>query len=339
MRQLLTKISFSFYTTLFIFILYVLIFTITACLIYTVIGLGWFDEESLNPMLLTLAACFLVGTTISIIWGHKMLKNVRIFTGAMDQLASGDFSVRLNMTHPLEYQLLSDNFNRMAEQLAGIQVLRTDFINHFSHEFKTPIVSIKGFAQILKDDTLSKEYLTIMIEEADRLSTLATNVLMLSNIESQTLLVDRQRFNLGEQLRQCILMFEPKLIKKDILLLATIEDEDIYANKELLNQVWLNLLDNAIKFVPIGGKIEVSMGSYEADLTVMIADNGCGIAKETLPKIFDKFYQEDHSRKTMGNGLGLSIVKKIILLHQGEITCESIPNQRTIFTIRLPKSL
>ena len=343
MRQLLTKISFSFYTTLFIFILYVLIFTITACLIYTVIGLGWFDEESLNPMLLTLAACFLVGTTISIIWGHKMLKNVRIFTGAMDQLASGDFSVRLNMTHPLEYQLLSDNFNRMAEQLAGIQVLRTDFINHFSHEFKTPIVSIKGFAQILKDDTLSKEereeYLTIMIEEADRLSTLATNVLMLSNIESQTLLVDRQRFNLGEQLRQCILMFEPKLIKKDILLLATIEDEDIYANKELLNQVWLNLLDNAIKFVPIGGKIEVSMGSYEADLTVMIADNGCGIAKETLPKIFDKFYQEDHSRKTMGNGLGLSIVKKIILLHQGEITCDSIPNQRTIFTIRLPKSL
>lgn len=103
--------------------------------------------------------------------------------------------------------------------------------------------------------------------------------------------------------------------------------------------MWLNLLDNAIKFVPIGGKIEVSMGSYEADLTVMIADNGCGIAKETLPKIFDKFYQEDHSRKTMGNGLGLSIVKKIILLHQGEITCESIPNQRTIFTIRLPKSL
>ena len=132
MRQLLTKISFSFYTTLFIFILYVLIFTITACLIYTVIGLGWFDEESLNPMLLTLAACFLVGTTISIIWGHKMLKNVRIFTGAMDQLASGDFSVRLNMTHPLEYQLLSDNFNRMAEQLAGIQVLRTDFIRDFS---------------------------------------------------------------------------------------------------------------------------------------------------------------------------------------------------------------
>ena len=325
MRQLLTKISFSFYTTLFIFILYVLIFTITACLIYTVIGLGWFDEESLNPMLLTLAACFLVGTTISIIWGHKMLKNVRIFTGAMDQLASGDFSVRLNMTHPLEYQLLSDNFNRMAEQLAGIQVLRTDFINHFSHEFKTPIVSIKGFAQILKDDTLSKEereeYLTIMIEEADRLSTLATNVLMLSNIESQTLLVDRQRFNLGEQLRQCILMFEPKLIKKDILLLATIEDEDIYANKELLNQVWLNLLDNAIKFVPIGGKIEVSMGSYEADLTVMIADNGCGIAKETLPKIFDKFYRVDESRKSDkgGAGLGLAITKEIVELHDGNI--------------------
>ena len=137
-----------------------------------------------------------------------MIATICQFIEATNRLASGDFSARLNITHPPEYRVLSDNFNHMAEELAGIEVLRTDFINNFSHEFKTPIVSIKGFAEILKDPTLSQEerdeYLDIVIEESTRLSALATNVLTLSKVEGQTILTNQQSFNLGEQIRQCV---------------------------------------------------------------------------------------------------------------------------------------
>ena len=290
---------------------------------------------------ITLVSCIIIGFIIFAIASRKVIATICQFIEATNRLASGDFSARLNITHPPEYRVLSDNFNHMAEELAGIEVLRTDFINNFSHEFKTPIVSIKGFAEILKDPTLSQEerdeYLDIVIEESTRLSALATNVLTLSKVEGQTILTNQQSFNLGEQIRQCVLMLDSKLEKKEILLQADIQDINIFANKEMLNQVWLNLLDNAIKFTPTQGIIEVIVQEKESDVLVTISDTGCGITDQALPKIFDKFYQEDRSHATMGNGLGLSIVHEIVTLHKGNIKCMSTVSKGTTFVVSLPK--
>ena len=348
MKKFLSKITFKVNLTIYIaswlFIMYLITTAITWVLISLIISLGWINEDvKKNPFIIitiTLVACIIIGTFIAPLASRKIFKSIKKFMNAMNQLASGDFSARLNITHPPEYKVLSENFNRMAEELGGIEVLRTDFINNFSHEFKTPIVSIKGFAEILKDDRLTKEerneYLDIVIEESTRLSSLATNVLTLSKVETQSILTDKQFFNLGEQLRQCILILDSKLIKKDIILNLDIHDYFISGNKEMLNQVWLNLLDNAIKFSLPQGIVEVRMKEQNDSIIVTITDTGCGITKDSLPKIFDKFYQEDASHGTMGNGLGLSIVHKIVTLHKGTIKCESTISKGTSFTISLP---
>ena len=289
---------------------------------------------------ITLVSCMLVGVIVSSCSSRVVLKNIREFIEATEKLSRGDFSARLNIKKPPEFQILSKNFNAMAEELGGIEVLRTDFINNFSHEFKTPIISIKGFAEILKDDDLSKEekneYLDIIIEESKRLSSLATNVLNLSKIETQVILNDIQRFNIGEQIRQSILLLDSKFQAKNILLDINIEDCYINGNKEMLNQVWVNILENAIKFNRENGIVSVNIKKKEENIFIHISDTGLGIAKESIPKIFDKFYQVDTSHSTNGNGLGLAIVKKIVELHNGTIKCDSIVSKGSKFTIMLP---
>ena len=344
MKAIKKRISLTLYFSLSLFVMYLITFAITAALMSFSLLFGWINESTCEKpiiiMLITLVSCIIVGTIISTVASKRMLSSVRLFMDAMNQLASGDFSARLNITHPPEYELLSENFNHMAEELAGIEVLRTDFINNFSHEFKTPIVSIKGFAEILKDDSLTKEereeYLDIVIEESTRLSNLATNVLTLSKVEAQSILSDQQLFNIGEQIRQCVLLLETKLEKKQLILNADIQDYHYFGNKEMLNQVWLNILDNAIKFTSQNGIIDISMKKVSNSIVITISDTGVGIAAEAIPKIFDKFYQEDTSHATMGNGLGLSIVYKIIHLHKGSIVCESTLSRGSSFTIELP---
>ncbi len=345
MRNLLNKISLSLHTALVILFIHLITLAVTWVLLYMGISFNWIHESIQdNPLIvigITIISCIIIGSIISVIASRKMLVSIRQFIEATTKLASGDFSARLNMTHPPEYNILSENFNHMAEELAGIEVLRTDFINNFSHEFKTPIVSIKGFAEILKDPTLSQEerdeYLDIVIEESTRLASLATNVLTLSKVEGQAILSHQQHFNLGEQIRQCVLMLDSKLEKKEILLQADIHDDIIFGNKEMLNQVWLNLLDNAIKFTPSQGIIEICTQEKDDQVIVKISDTGCGIDAQALPKIFDKFYQEDRSHATMGNGLGLSIAHEIVTLHKGSIHCASTVFKGTTFTVSLPK--
>ncbi|MDB8542072.1 HAMP domain-containing sensor histidine kinase [Turicibacter sanguinis] len=237
MKAIKKRITLTLYFSLSLFVMYLITFAITGALMSFSLLFGWINESTCEKpiiiiMLITLVSCIIVGTIISTVASKRMLSSVRMFMDAMNQLASGDFSARLNITHPPEYELLSENFNHMAEELAGIEVLRTDFINNFSHEFKTPIVSIKGFAEILKDDSLTKEereeYLDIVIEESTRLSNLATNVLTLSKVEAQSILSDQQLFNIGEQIRQCVLLLETKLEKK------TVNSECRYSRLSLL---------------------------------------------------------------------------------------------------------
>ncbi len=343
-KKIGSRLSLPLLFSLAVFFIFLITVIVTGLLFYLadVFGLineGIIRDRTVLPLLI-LIACIIIGTAISAVTSRRMVKSIRIFIDATDRLASGDFSMRLKLTRPPEFRILSENFNRMAEELGGIEILRTDFVNNFSHEFKTPIVSIKGFAEMLKHDDLPKEerdeYLDIVIEESARLASLASNVLELSKIETQTILTDKKSFNAGEQLRQCLLLLTAKFEKKQLALNVDLHDYELEGNKELLNQVWLNLLDNAIKFTPEGGEIGISMNRKNGRITFGFRDNGPGISPEALPKIFDKFYQQDTSHSTAGNGLGLTIVSKIVQLHGGTITCDSFPSQGTLFTVTLP---
>ncbi|MEK3669946.1 MULTISPECIES: sensor histidine kinase [unclassified Paenibacillus] len=345
-KRLTGKIGLSLYFSLAVFIIFLITVLITGVLVYLLTVFGVLNERIIQDFkvltFITLIACIMIGTVTSGLASRRMLKSIRTFIDATNQLAGGDFTTRLRLNNPPEFKILSANFNRMADELGGIEILRTDFINNFSHEFRTPIVSIKGFAEILKDDELSKEerneYLDIVIEESTRLAALASNVLSLSKVEAQTILTGREPFNVGEQIRQCVLLLHPKMEKKHISITANVQDYEVPGNKEMLNQVWLNLLDNAIKFTPEHGEIEVSMRQAEDMIEISFRDNGAGISAAALPRVFDKFYQQDTSHSTAGNGLGLTIVRKITELHGGTVTCDSVPLQGTTFTLLLPAS-
>jgi len=300
--------------------------------------LGGFGRFSL--ILIVLLASVIIGTIISPILGRIALAPIRKVIAAINRLADGDFTTRLSVGGPPEIRELSNSFNRMAEELGSIELLRTDFINNFSHEFKTPIMSIKGFAEMLKYGDLTEEerneYLDIVIKESNRLATLATNVLDLSKIEKQTILSDRQEFDLGEQLRRCILMLESKWVQKQLSLSVEIQDVKYIGNEDLLGQVWLNLLDNAVKFTPEGGDISILLEREAENAVFVIHDNGTGISEEAMSHIYEKFYQGDTSHATAGNGLGLTLAKKVIELHGGSIACRSTLCEGTEFTVLLP---
>lgn len=282
----------------------------------------------------------LIGTVLSILIGHIPLKPINHLISGMSELAHGNFSVRLKTNVPGEFKNIVNNFNAMAEALESTEILRNDFINNFSHEFKTPIVSIRGFAKILKDNNLTQkerdEYLDIIISESTRLSTLANNVLNLSKLESQTSLSQTLEFNISEQIRKCILLLENRWEEKDIDLDIDLAEIIYDGNEELMTQVWVNLLDNAIKFTPEHGQIKIRLSREHSSLIFCISDNGCGIAPDQQAHIFDKFYQGDTSHSSSGNGLGLSVVQKVISLHHGNIIVSSLPNEGTTFTIFLP---
>jgi signal transduction histidine kinase len=273
------------------------------------------------------------------------LRPFRTVIRAMDRLASGDFSVRVSFTNPAlpyEFYELQDSFNKMAEELGNTEILRSDFVHNFSHEFKTPINSMRGFAKLLQKGGLTeeeqKEYLAIIVHESERLSALATNVLNLTKIENQTIATEKAEYDLAEQLRRTVLMLEPKWSAKNLEPDIDIPDRlPFTANADLLNQIWINLLDNAIKFSRDGGTLGVSLRENAAHVICSVRDTGIGMDDATKKHIFDKFYQGDTSHATEGNGIGLAVVKKIVDLYNGTIDVDSEPGKGSVFTVTLPK--
>jgi len=270
------------------------------------------------------------------------LKPVNRIINTMNRLAAGDFKTRMkfkNATppHPAVKEF-ADSFNKMAEELENTELLRGDFINNFSHEFKTPIVSIMGLANLLEVGNLTEEqrvqYARAIREESMRLTSMASNVLNLTKVESQTILTDVSRFNLSEQVRSAILLLEEKWTSKSIELRLDFNEYDVYANEELLMQVWINLIDNAVKFTPNGGTISLDITDEGECLSVRISNTGDAIPPEKMEKIFNKFYQVDESHATKGNGIGLAIVKRIVNLHSGSVGVVS-EDGVTTFTVTL----
>lgn len=278
---------------------------------------------------------------ITFFFSRHLLKKIARLTTAISRVAKGNFQVTLNEAHAAPLKEVVRDFNKMVQELQGVETLRRDFINNFSHEFKTPIVSIAGFAKLLKRGRLNEvqraEYLDIIEEESLRLSYMATNVLNLTKIENQQILTDCTEYNLSEQLRASILLLERKWTKKNLTIAPEFSEYRITANEELLKQVWINLLDNAIKFSPAGGTVTVRISAQQENLTVTVGNTGSTIDSENLPKIFNKFYQADESHSSEGNGIGLAIVKRVTELHGGSVTAVS-QSDRTVFTVTLPKT-
>lgn len=304
--------------------------------IFPWVGRPYFHFAILTLLLMST----IIGTTLAALFGHRTLKPVRDLIAATREIANGNFAVRVNLPGPDEVQELGNSFNKMAQELASIETLRADFINNFSHEFKTPIVSIRGFAKLLKKDTLSRalrdEYIDIIITESERLTTLATNVLALSKLDNQGIITERTSFQLDEQIRRVILVLEPEWRKKDLNLQVELDPLLFSGNEELLQQAWLNLIQNAIKFTPQGGKIAVILMDTDDTVTVRITDNGIGMDEITKQHLFDRFYQGDRSHTGEGNGLGLALVKRIVELSAGTIGVKSQPGTGSSFTVELP---
>lgn len=284
-----------------------------------------------------------VGIFVALVASKVPLKPIRTLINCMDRLALGDFSVRASVGKVMAlyppYIGVTESFNKMAAQLENTELLHMDFINNFSHEFKTPIVSIAGFAKLLKRGKLTEaqrqQYLDAIEEESLRLSYMATNVLNLTKVENQTILTDLEVFNLSEQIRSCVLLLEPKWSKKELELQLEFREYSIQASEELLRQVWINLLDNAIKFAPQGHEIRLSIRQLPEGLQVEVANTGSRIPPDKLDRIFDKFYQADESHASQGNGVGLAIVKRIVTLHGGRVFVRSSA-EKTCFTVELP---
>lgn len=307
-----------------------------------------FSQDVLTPtgtLLLMSVISLIAGALVAALSGKLYLQPVNRFIDQMNRLAAGDFKARIQFGKPIAshptFREIEGSFNKMAEELESTEMLRSDFINNFSHEFKTPIVSITGFAKLLKRGDLTpeqqREYLDIIETESLRLAAMATNVLDMTKVENQTILTDVTKFNLSEQIRGCVLMLlEGKWKKKDIDFSVEFEEHTVMGNEELLKHVWINLLDNAIKFSPEGGTVAVGIKEQSDTLTVTVCNTGSEIPKEQLGKIFNKFYQADESHSTEGNGIGLALVKKITELHNGSVSVCS-ENGITSFSVILPK--
>jgi len=226
-------------------------------------------------------------------------------------------------------------------ELDGIELFRNDFINNFSHEFKTPIISIRGFAKELQygdpDPAQRQEYAKIIAEEADRLAKLSTNVLELSKLENQQIITNRTKFYLDEQLRQCILLHESEWSRKNIEIIPELAEVRIESNEEILSHVWMNLIHNAIKFTSENGTVTVTLTAGETHATVRISDTGIGMSEEVRAHVFEKFYQGDASHHRSGYGIGLTMAHRAATLCGGTITVESTPGVGSTFTVVLPR--
>lgn len=324
-----------------IFIIMMISTSLVICIILVFHRIGLYKMGTGHAAMVTFAIiCTIVGTVLSFLFSRIPLKPIRKVITAIDKLAAGDFTTRLHLTGPDEILRLNESFNNMAEELGSVEMFRTDFINNFSHEFKTPVVSISGFAKILKRQDLTEkernEYLDIIISESDRLTELTKNVLMLSKIENQLILSDVNEFNITEQIRRVVALFGKQWNDKEIEIIFEAEEYLYCGNQEMLSQVWVNLVDNAIKFSPEKSNITIAVNNAGNNIIVSISDEGKGLSEPELKHMFDRFYQGDISHAVKGNGLGLTLTKKIIELHKGTITAENIENSGTMFKVVLP---
>ncbi|MCL1820807.1 MAG: HAMP domain-containing histidine kinase [Oscillospiraceae bacterium] len=279
---------------------------------------------------------------------YTVERPVKRILDATRRLTHGDFTVRIepfgipypaSLERKNEFDAIIEDFNKMAEELGGIETLRTDFIANVSHELKTPLAVIQNYSTMLQDTNLSEEtrveYAKTITGATGRLSELITNILKLNKLENQQIYPEAREYNLGEQLRECLLDFEDAWGQKNLDIDEDIDDVTVKADEELLILVWNNLFSNAVKFTDAGGKISVSLKNENGFAVARVSDTGRGIPQDVGRRIFEKFYQGDNSHAAQGNGLGLALVKRVVDIMGGEITVESAVGRGSTFIVKL----
>ncbi|MEG0257667.1 MAG: HAMP domain-containing sensor histidine kinase [Christensenella sp.] len=284
--------------------------------------------------------CAMIGAMLMLIAVTQITKPVKRLTRATKEVAKGNFDVSVDYDSSDEIGQLTHHFNLMTRELKNMEYLRKDFVSSVSHEFKTPIASIQGFARLLKTKDLSREefdeYTDVIISESNRLSKLSSNLLRLSRLENQAIPEASTQFSLDEQIRRTLVLLENEWSGKNLELDIDMQDILYTGNEEMLQQIWINLLSNAIKFSHDGGVLWVRLTTAGNSAKVEIADNGAGISAQAQERIFEKFYQGDTSHSSDGNGLGLAIVKQILDSCGGSISVDSRVGEGTKFTVLLP---
>ena len=283
-----------------------------------------------------------LGGGLSIIMSRYFLRPVTRMGRAMERVAAGDFTVRLDNPGALgEMRDSYAHFNTMTRALAATETLQSDFISNVSHEFKTPINAIEGYAMLMQDagndPALQREYADKILLSTRRLSELVNNILLLSKVDNQTMPLEKHPYRLDEQLRRAILLLERKWTQKQIEWDVDMDEATYTGNESLMLHVWVNLLDNAIKFDPVGGEIRLRLHCESTCIRITVSDNGPGIPKDQQSAIFERFYQADGSHKSEGNGLGLALARRIVRMCGGEISVSSEPGKGSCFTVELPR--
>lgn len=297
-------------------------------------------KSHLYPLFLMLL-CIAIAALLAAVFLDDRIKPIHRVNEAMKRVSKGDFSERVDDSKCTgEIRELVQSYNHMAEELSGIEMFREDFINNFSHEFKTPIVSIRGFARQLERDDLTdeqrREYTRIIVSESERLANMSSNVLLLTKLENQQIVTDKKRYRLDEQLRSCILLMEKQWSDKNLELQLDLDELNYFGNEEMMSHIWLNLISNAIKYSPEGALLELGCMQVQDFLLVRVGDHGEGMDAATQLRIFEKFYQGDSAHAAEGNGLGLSLAHRIVELCGGKIAVNSAPGEGSVFSVYLP---
>ncbi|KTD84456.1 sensor histidine kinase [Paenibacillus etheri] len=295
-------------------------------------------------LLFTLLAVLVIGSLLILFMSGYIVKPIKKLTVAAKEMASGNLSVRLTYRNKDEFGELMESFNRMASELQKMDSVRDDFVSNVSHEMQSPLTSIRGFTRALQDGVIpleeQKEHLDIIYEETLRLSRLSDNLLRLASLDSEHHPVNLTTFQLDEQLRRTIVLAEPQWARKDIMIELDLLPCEVTVDKDLFDQVWQNLINNAIKYTGQEGTIHVEIEMSAQFVKVYIKDSGKGIPEEALPLIFDRFYMVEKARSSAlkGNGLGLSIVMKILKIHDCKIEVESKVGEGTQFIVTIPRT-
>lgn len=334
-----TKLAFSILAVFVVYLLLVLA-------ILTVLGLlGVSVSELSSPWILLaflMLLCFFMSTVASYYLVGKVFTPLEQISKASRQVAAGDFTPEIS--YHGEFEELDNtfqNFNRMVKELNSVEIMRNDFITDVSHEFKTPLAAISGYATLLQDSELAEEersdYIRKIFFNIEKLNDLTENILRLSKMEHQQFLEHPVRFRLDEQIREAIVLLEPKWSAKNMNLDLELPEVVFTGHSSLLFQVWTNLIGNAVKYTDEGGTVGVTLKETRECVSVEVRDTGIGMSEETKRHIFDKFYQGDTSRKSQGNGLGLSICMEIIKKCGGEIKVDSTLGTGSAFLVKLNK--
>jgi signal transduction histidine kinase len=285
--------------------------------------------------------CLLIGIGVTSVMSKYFFAPIFKLRSAMGTVADGDYTVRLDTeSSSKEIQEVYSGFNLMAHELQSTEMLQSDFVSNVSHEFKTPINAIEGYSTLLQGcENLTadqQEYVDKILFNTKRLSTLVGNILLLSKIENQDIPSKQSNFRLDEQIRQALLSLEPAWTEKDILFDVDMDSISYTCNESLLNHVWTNLIGNAIKFSPCCSTVKLRLKRQEDHIVCEVEDQGPGLSEEAKKHLFDKFYQADSSHKQEGNGLGLTLVKRILAISGGDVSAENPEGGGCRFTVILP---